>query len=662
MHFVGIFASAQILIFRWNLYFYACGTACVKILSIKIKMNDDQFEVRSWCDQLSDTLVPHLSKGFRKLFQQSKSLNSKEPCKMFQLCLSRIPELPLSILDDDYKMLIRDGCDPKWLHHMIVGIFATYAKLNLVSHGAPRDIKIHKRDLEIPDNLTFVHKCYIEAARILFSTPYLFSDKFDKIKQDENAETVKIKIREGVSKTLMRHIPFQQLHYKYLRDMDQSGGASSGSEEAPVEPQSDEIESEGSPSVMSLNGTLNEEPFGSKVDEEKLDVDLNLRETFRNPEVNSDTSPEVPQGQTTRTRLDVPQEQFAARTRLCRENIRKLQQELEHPTDNTSNKSRLLDKLMNECPNSPIQATEPQSTFDLTLESKDHIIAQPEPVPESVPVPEPDSVPEPEPETLKETVPEPNSEPAQESAENGEGFKVNEQGEPAEKRVARVKRIIIKPEGALDLEEDFGGTDSGVIDSGFRTDHSGIADTGIPESKKEEYAEPNMAEVLGITGPTVIEIPLVAPTIPEDILINPTGVKEPVADQLISAQTDNADLSDSSASAGSEVSAPFSNAELKELSDELRTKATEEQVQTGGSPISDPVETQRDTVEKMLLALPDDEVVEIAQKLLALKKQEPMPVVPEPKVSYDPEAIKEKWRMISQMSKKTGIPLPTRLL
>jgi len=180
--------------------------------------------MKHWLEQLTDILVPHIQDGIKSLYRDAKRLNSNKTLKMFQLVLETIPNISQSKLDTDYRVLIKKrGGNTDWMRKILKVIFGTMAKMDLVGRGGRKDIKIKEKDLQIPDDITFLHKCYIESARAIWITPHLFSDKFDSIQQQKNYALASEKIGRAIEKTIRKLIPFEQLEYRYLDDTIYSG-------------------------------------------------------------------------------------------------------------------------------------------------------------------------------------------------------------------------------------------------------------------------------------------------------------------------------------------------------------------------------------------------------------------------------------------------------
>src|SRR3990170_3493179 len=486
----------------------------------------EDFQIQGWSDQLKDILKPHLFNGFQKLFRQSQKINPTQACKMFQLCLSRIPELPLTVLDDDYQLLLDyNRITPETLHNMIVGTCASYAKMNLVSHGANRKLRIHKRDLAIPDNMTFIHRCYIEAARELYECTYLLSPKFDRIKLQENADKVKAKIEECIQRTLMKIIPFQHLHQKYIKEAydpasegsyesrRQSNSKSNRSENNGTQGNGDSSES-GDPlrvypkdksvprEELDLMRALNIASESAQLDrDEDLDLDLKIKlpcqfggaqkavEKEKEDEKKNEICTPAKDIKSDKSSFE-PGKMLMVKSRLSRANLDKLQRELDITATNDTRKSKLLEQLMVANHHKP---ADPQSTLDLSLDSNqsDRINAD-------------------ELESLY-SVPSSTATSSEESAEKSKGLKQTGKG-----------KIVGSDDQGLELS-DIGATGlTGIGPTGIVFGPTGLMESQIlpkvPRIKRitirphHEFEIDDLdmpvAETLGLAGPTVVEMPI----------------------------------------------------------------------------------------------------------------------------------------------------------
>ena len=197
----------------------------------------DSYFFKERTEKLCDILVPHIFTGFHDLYRNAKRLNyemgrTRDKVLMtFQLCLKRVPDVPHYQLEKDYGVLAdrlkKNGFPQDWLQKIITDIFMTYAKSHLVSLGASEKLKIRRIDLNIPENVDFIHKCYVECARCFWQEPYLFSDNYSSMEVQKNQVLAQQKIKDSIYKTIRALVPLDQLvsiyHVGYSESIPESG-------------------------------------------------------------------------------------------------------------------------------------------------------------------------------------------------------------------------------------------------------------------------------------------------------------------------------------------------------------------------------------------------------------------------------------------------------
>jgi hypothetical protein len=134
---------------------------------------------------LISTLTPSLYNGFRDIFEQSKKIpNGNSVFKNFQILLSNVPNWNNYMLDKEVSDITKEtGCD--WLDNLITAVFVSHSKILTsvkVGNYRPRNKKI---DLKIPDTTSFIHQCYVQAAREFYKNPMLYLDDTTMVRPDE---------------------------------------------------------------------------------------------------------------------------------------------------------------------------------------------------------------------------------------------------------------------------------------------------------------------------------------------------------------------------------------------------------------------------------------------------------------------------------------------
>jgi hypothetical protein len=183
---------------------------------------DDYYLVEAkqeYTSYLISTLTPSMFTGFRDIFEQSKKImNGNSVFKNFQILLSNVPKWNNYMLEKEVNDITKEtGCD--WLDNLITAVFVSHSKILTsvkVGNYRPKNKKI---DLKIPDTVSFIHQCYVEAAREFYKNPMLFLDDTKMIRPDEilkNSILAHSIIKESVLNTIRKLLPFRNILTEYL--------------------------------------------------------------------------------------------------------------------------------------------------------------------------------------------------------------------------------------------------------------------------------------------------------------------------------------------------------------------------------------------------------------------------------------------------------------
>ena len=174
---------------------------------------------QEYTSYLISTLAPSMYTGFKDIFEQSKKiLNGNSVFKNFQILLSNVPNWNDHILNREVLDITREtGCD--WLDNLITAVFVSHSKiLTSVKIGNYRP-KNKKIDLKIPDTNSFVHQCYIQAAREFYKNPLLFLEDTKMVRPDEILKNQKLShsiIKDSIMTTIRKLLPFRNILNEYL--------------------------------------------------------------------------------------------------------------------------------------------------------------------------------------------------------------------------------------------------------------------------------------------------------------------------------------------------------------------------------------------------------------------------------------------------------------
>ena len=192
---------------------------------------------------LTNILTPLLYEGIKKLYNQSldfekkfeqaslKNSNIENPgvLKLFQKFLKNLPNLNNHLIETETNRL-RDNSKCADIFDDIIRAVVKSNIVLLTYNSSDKTCQIvHERYHENIDIKEFIHKCYIECARVFYDYPEIFWHKYSTIdikrNQREAHELVKKCIIEAIRKMLpMKLILEEYLKNDYVEDDKQNLG------------------------------------------------------------------------------------------------------------------------------------------------------------------------------------------------------------------------------------------------------------------------------------------------------------------------------------------------------------------------------------------------------------------------------------------------------
>ena len=148
--------------------------------------------------ELNNLLNNYIELNLRALYTQACLINSREPLKMFQLSLCRLPILAKTQIDEDYAKFIKFVAPELLIRvkHNTKHLSELYGIIQYVKEHKSFPAKNLKTQLmPIKD---FLHRCYIYTGRRLWNHPELLSHKYPRASLDSNRILLRKYINEGI--------------------------------------------------------------------------------------------------------------------------------------------------------------------------------------------------------------------------------------------------------------------------------------------------------------------------------------------------------------------------------------------------------------------------------------------------------------------------------
>ncbi len=169
---------------------------------------------KEYTKQVVSLLNIRIYEGINSIYKDAKNICRKEGTNQyletFQKLLSTIPKWTKDTIDKEFlRIKIKSDCN--WLEELITAVFVSHTKVLTAIKGTTQF------DLEIPSGSKFIHKCYIECARLFWKNPYLFSDEdISPCEYQRNLRDCENIISKTITETIRKMLPVENILKKYL--------------------------------------------------------------------------------------------------------------------------------------------------------------------------------------------------------------------------------------------------------------------------------------------------------------------------------------------------------------------------------------------------------------------------------------------------------------
>jgi hypothetical protein len=170
-----------------------------------------------WGARLITILTPFIIDGFRSILDEAYKLckenNELEKYLMtYQNFICRIPKWNPTIIEQERLRIIeKSGCN--YLEDLVTCVHIIQLKILTAMRVGQKQKKI---DINIPKLDDFIHKIYINAARVLYQNVYLFEKGIAPLNIQKHNREIEIIVQECILNTLRESIPVEAILKAYM--------------------------------------------------------------------------------------------------------------------------------------------------------------------------------------------------------------------------------------------------------------------------------------------------------------------------------------------------------------------------------------------------------------------------------------------------------------
>lgn len=166
--------------------------------------------------QLTNVITPIIYSGILSIYNDTvKALDKKEEnkiLKIFQKLIKDIPRWNNNIVaNETNRIKTSSKCD--FLEDLLKAVIKANIILLTNSNTIDEPIKNIYMNLNLSK---FIHRCYIECAKEIYNSPYLFYHKISPIDKKRNQREIIILIKKSIEEAIRKLLPVKYILQKYL--------------------------------------------------------------------------------------------------------------------------------------------------------------------------------------------------------------------------------------------------------------------------------------------------------------------------------------------------------------------------------------------------------------------------------------------------------------
>jgi hypothetical protein len=170
-----------------------------------------------WCARLVNILTPLIIEGFGSIYNEAYSLCEKNEERSkylmtFQNFIARVPKWNATIIKDESNRIIeRSGCN--YLEDLISCVHIIQLKVLTCMRVGQEQKKV---DINIPKLDDFIHKCYINCARKIYSNVYLYENNIPPLLKQKNNRELELIVQDNILTSIRDSLPIESILKNYM--------------------------------------------------------------------------------------------------------------------------------------------------------------------------------------------------------------------------------------------------------------------------------------------------------------------------------------------------------------------------------------------------------------------------------------------------------------
>ena len=181
---------------------------------------------------LISILSPLIYDGIKKIYEKSQeqektfienmksntSLQNPGVIKIFQTLLRGIKNINNNNIEQETIRIKENSKCGDWFDDLVKSVFKSHIILLTYSEDEKTCKLIEDKAYDKIDVNLFIHKCYIECAKIFHNYPELFWHGFSQVEQKNNQQQALVYIEKGIKSAIHKMLPMKNILQEYLEN------------------------------------------------------------------------------------------------------------------------------------------------------------------------------------------------------------------------------------------------------------------------------------------------------------------------------------------------------------------------------------------------------------------------------------------------------------
>ena len=168
---------------------------------------------KEYLAQLCSVIVPHMISTFENLYTESNNISKgRKVLAQYQILLKEVPNWNDHMIHQHAEKL-SSTCG--WFNDLLAAVFVSYVKI-LSSVRLNSENK--KISVKLPSNNVFIHGCYINAAKDLYKSPYVYHEELSEHERDSELTR---RFVLCIETTVKEMIPIQEILKAYISNKNE---------------------------------------------------------------------------------------------------------------------------------------------------------------------------------------------------------------------------------------------------------------------------------------------------------------------------------------------------------------------------------------------------------------------------------------------------------